>query len=328
MAVWVLAEGDGAGIPGAALECLADARELAARLGGPVWALLLGDRVPEERIPPLAHHGADRVLCIEHESLEPYTTDAWLAALTDLCARHRPALLLAAHTAVGRDLAPRLAARLGAACASDCVELRVGEGGGVEATRHAFADRVSQTLALEGPAPAIATLRPGVAGLPRPDRNRTAEVERVRPQLHPAAPRVRVLGTIPADPRTIDIREAERIVAAGRGVGGPDGIALCQELADALGAALAGSRVAVDLGWLPWERQVGQSGRTVAPRLYIACGISGASQHLAGIRDARTVVAINQDRSAPIFGVAHLGVVGDAGRIIPALTRRIKAAVR
>lgn len=328
MAVWVLAEGDGFGIAGAALECLADARDIAARIGGPVWALLLGDRVPEGRISPLAQHGAERVLCIEHEALEPYTTDAWLTALADLCARHRPALLLAAHSPVGRDLAPRLAARIGTACASDCTEVRVGPGGRLEATRHAFADRVSQILALEGPMPAIATLRPGVAGLPRPDRSRMAEVERIRPELDPAALRVRVLGTIPADPRAIDIREAERIVGIGRGVGGPDGVALCQELADAIGAALAGSRVAVDLGWLPWERQVGQSGRTVAPRLYIACGISGASQHLAGIRDARTVVAINSDRSAPIFGVAHLGVVGDADEIVPALIRRIKAAAR
>lgn len=328
MAVWVLAEIDGAGIAGPTLECLADARELATTLGGPVWALVLAAQVPEACLLPLAQHGADRVVCLEHESLEPYTADGWLTALTDCCSRHRPTLFLAAHTAVGRELAPRLAARLGTACATDCVDIRAGEGGRLEATRHAFADRVFQSLSLEGPAPAVATLRPGVAGLARPDPNRTAPVERMRPELHPADLRVRVLDTIPADPRAIDIREAERIVAAGRGVGGPEGIGLCQALADALGAALAGSRVAVDLGWLPWERQVGQSGRSVAPRLYIACGISGASQHLAGIRHARTLVAINQDRTAPIFGAAHLGVVGDVGRIIPPLIRRIKAAAR
>lgn len=322
--IWVLAEQEGGGVAEASLECLADARELAAKQGREVWGVVLGSDLPDSLAIQLARHGADRTLLIEHDLLEPYTTDAWMEALAPLCGQYRPSFILQAHSLIGRDLAPRLAARLGCACATDALALGWGPDETLEVTRPAYADKVYQTVCLGGPPPRVVTLRPGVAGVGKADPARRPEIERVRPELDPSRCRTRVIKTIPADPRTIDIREAERIVAVGRGAGGPEGVALVQELADCLEAAVGGSRVAVDLGWLPWERQVGQSGRTVTPRLYIACGISGASQHLAGMRSAETILAINKEKTAPIFGVAHLGVLGDLRQIIPALIQRLR----
>jgi electron transfer flavoprotein alpha subunit len=236
--------------------------------------------------------------------------------------------VLLGDTRFGRDAAPLLATRLDAALLSDALAVRRGPGGGLAVTRPARRERLHATHRVPPGTAAVVALRPGALGVGAPAPAAIVSVERVATPTASADDGARVArsGRIAAaDPRTIDLREAERIVAGGRGVGGPEGVALLQELADLLGAGLGGSRVAVDLGWLPPERQIGQSGRTVTPRFYLACGISGASQHLLGIRGAGTIVAIDTDRRAPILEIAHLGVLADWRPVVTALIARLRA---
>lgn len=324
MSVWVVAEPTEEGIHAASLEALEEARAV----GGSPAAVILGDPVPEGIPPLLAAHGAARVLCLEGEALGEWDPEVHATALAAALAAERPRAVLLGHTTRGRLLAPRLAVALDAGCATDCIALRARPDGIFEAIRPAFGDRLYATVVIDARFPAVVTLRPGAIGPARPEPGRQAVVERCRVAASLAGSGRCRRRLIPPDPAKVDLREAERIVAGGRGVGGPEGFALLQELADLLGATLGGSRVAVDLGWLPWERQIGQSGRNVSPRLYLACGISGASQHLMGIREAGTVIAINTDRSAPIFSVAHLGVVGDWRVVVTALLARLHARGR
>lgn len=323
--VWVIVEHQQGKLADVTLEMLGDARKLADKLGGQVWAIMLTAGGAGDGSEVMAHHGADRVLLVEHALFEAYTTEPCVQALAALCAEHAPGILLLAATLNGQDLAARLSARLGTGLAADCVTLKINAEGRLEATRPTHADKVYGTTVCVAGTPQMATLRPGVAGVGKPNTARKAEVSTVEPVLDATTLRARAVGFVPADPKTIDITEAERIVAAGMGVGGREGVQALEELAELLGAALAGSRLAVDQGWLPYERQVGQSGRTVAPRLYIAAGISGASQHTLGMRDAQTIVAINTDKAAGIFKLAELGIVGDLHQVIPALTKKLRA---
>ncbi len=313
-------------VPEAALEALADARELADRLGRRVVAVLLGRAVPDALAASLAGHGADRVVVVEHPALPSPSAEAELAALAELAAAEPPGPVLVPETAEGRLLGPGLAVRLGRPFAGGAVGCRPHPAGALEVTCPRYEDRVYVTYRLAGEPGPVIGLRPGVAGVGPPKPGRSAAVERRHPRLDSSSVRVRSLGRRQADPRTVDLRDADRIVAVGRGVGGPDGVALAQRLADALEAALGASRVAVDLGWVPYERQVGQTGRTVAPSLYVALGISGASQHLEGMRGARLVVAVNTDKHAPIFGLAALGLVGDVRAVVPEILSRLAGA--
>jgi electron transfer flavoprotein alpha subunit len=324
VSVWVVAEPADQGIHEASLETLGEARSLAPADAGP-GVILAAPAVADDALALLGAHGAGRVVCLETAALADWSPEQRAAALVAALERERPRAVLLAHTVYGRGLAPRLAVGLDAGCATDSVSVRARPDGALEATRPAFGGRLYATVLFPRGSAAVITLRPGSIGLDRAVPGRRAAVERRQATLSGAEPRSRRRRVIPPDPRRIDLREAEHIVAGGRGVGGAEGFAALQELADLLGAAVGGSRVAVDLGWLPWERQIGQSGRSVAPRLYLACGISGASQHLTGIRDAGTIVAINNDRSAPIFSVAHLGVVGDWRAVVAALAERLRS---
>jgi len=325
--VWVVAElADGA-VAEPTLEALGEAQELSrpARPG----ALAVGPATAGDALARLADHGAGRIVLLEcaggpaAPETDAAALAAWLAAEARE-ARGAPVLLLG-ETPYGRGVAPLLAARLDAAIAPDAIAVRPAADGALDVTRPAYGERLYATVRVAAGVPAVIALRPGALGVGPAETGRAVAVER-RPAAIPPGLRVsRRRRVIPADPKTVDLRDAERIVAGGRGVGGPEGFRLLAELADLLGAAIGGSRVAVDLDWLPWERQIGQSGRTVAPALYLACGISGASQHLAGIQRARTIVAINRDRAAPILDVAHLGVVGDWRPIVEALAERLRA---
>jgi electron transfer flavoprotein alpha subunit len=324
VSVWVVAEPADEGVHEASLEALGEARSLAPGGAGPS-AIIAGASVSEGALALLAGHGAGRIVCLEAAALPDWSPEHHAAALVAALGRERPRAVLLAHTVYGRALAPRLAVGLDAGCAPDSVSARARPDGGLEATRPAFGGRLYATVVFPPGWAAVITLRPGSVGLDRPVPGRPAPVERRRASVPEAGPRSRRRCLIPPDPRRIDLREAERIVAGGRGVDGPPGFALLQELADLLGAAVGGSRVAVDLGWLPWERQIGQSGRSIAPRLYLACAISGASQHLAGIREAGTIIAVNSDRNAPIFSAAHLGVVGEWRAVVAALIERLRS---
>lgn len=325
MSVWVVAELSEAGVLEASLEALGEARTLCGAGGGAPAVIVAGEAVPESALNLLAAHGAGRILCLEAGPLEEWNPEHRARLLIEALRAEGPLVVLLAHTAPGRALAPRLAVALDAGCATDCVAARRRADGALEVTRPGFGGRVHATVTLSPASPAVITIRPGSIGVDRAVPGRRAAVER-RPISHVTDQvKSRRRRLIPPDPRHVDLKEAERIVAGGRGVGGPEGFALLQELADLLGAAVGGSRVAVDQGWLPWERQIGQSGRNVTPRVYLACGISGASQHLVGIRDADSIIAINSDRSAPIFSIAHLGIVGDWQAVVTALIDRLRA---
>jgi len=290
-------------------EIMGDAVDLAEALDVPAWGVAAGADPAE-----LASAGADRVFTLD----APYDAGTHAAAIAALDTA--PVVILLPGTANGSDLAPRLAARLGGACLLDCAWLRPAPEG-LLAGRWAHDDRaVERWHAPEGTT-LVATLRPGSRGAPRP-RPRQPQIEQLG--MPGRAPRSRLMRKLPPDPRSVRLGEAERIVAAGLGIGSPELLPAVQELADLLSAALGASRPAADRGWLTFDRQIGTTGQQVSPRLYVAIGVSGATQHLAGVREAETVVAINTDPACPMMARATLAAVGDAGEVVAALRRRLQ----
>jgi electron transfer flavoprotein alpha subunit len=317
--VWVVAE---VGAPEPTLEALGEAVEL-ARPGAP-GVVAVGPSETRDALAPLARHGAGRLVVLRASgAVAAAEVGRAVAAWLGESGIRTPVVLLP-HTRHGLGVAAELATRLDAALAPAAVGVRRGTDGGIEVTRPAYGERLYATLGIPAGTPAVVTLRPGAFGVgPAAAARAPAVVEQpARIDGAPVAPRVRRVRA--PDPRTVDLREAERIVAGGRAVG-PDGFRRLEVLADLLGASVGGSRVAVDLGWIPWERQIGQSGRAVTPELYVAFGISGASQHMAGIERARTVVAVNQDRAAPLLGRAQLAAVADWRPVVEALIERLRA---
>lgn len=324
----VVVEHDRGELRDVTLEMLGDARALADSITGCVTAVMM--KSPSSAPPPwigssLPSHGADSVILVEHEQLDPYVTEVHLRALEAVVARLRPEIVMLAASRTGQDLAPRLAARLRAPFAGDCISFRIDSQGSLEAVRPMYGDAAHVTVALRRGNPYVVTLRPNVAGVGAGRAGRRAEVTRMIPHLDAVEPLVRVRSLVPADPATIDLTEAERIVAGGRGVGSAEGWKRIEELSACLGASLGASRVAVDLGWAPFAQQVGQTGKRVKAKLYIACGISGASQHTLGMQDSEVIVAINSDAAAPIFKLAHFGVVGDLHSILPSVVQRVRS---
>jgi electron transfer flavoprotein alpha subunit len=314
--VWVVAEA-GAGEP--TLEALGEAAEL-ARPGKP-GVMAVGPAEIRGTLAPLARHGAGRLVLLRTPGA---TTPAEIGRAAATWLVPSAPVVLLPHTRHGLGVAAHLTVGLDAALAPEAVGVRRDAGGDLEITRPAYGDRLYATVRVPAGTSAVVTLRPGALGVGPPTEGPPVTVEEWPAVTDgaPAAPRARRV--LAADPRTVDLRDAERIVAGGRGVG-PDGFRRLEVLADLLGAAVGGSRVAVDLGWIPWERQIGQSGRTVAPELYLAFGISGASQHVAGIERARTVIAVNADRSAPLLGRAQLAALADWRAVADALIERLRA---
>jgi len=302
------------------LEALCAARGLADTLKEPVAALYIGSADPSAQ---LGQHGADRVILARHDLLAAYSAEAFASTLVEICGRVSPRIVLGAATAMGRDFLPRAAARLRTGLAQDCTEVRIVEGNRLECLRPIYAGKA---LARVRPlsAPAMATLRPNVFSVTDPDAIRAATVEEFAPSLEPSKVRARTVGMVSGAGQKIELTEASIIVSGGRGMKGPENFPILQELADALGGAMGASRAAVDAGWIDHQHQVGQTGKTVSPTLYIACGISGAVQHLAGMSSSKYVVAINKDPEAPIFKIADYGVVGDLFAVVPELTQQIK----
>ncbi len=302
------------------LEALGAARKLADVLQEPVTALFIGIKEPAVN---LGQFGADKVVHARHELLAAYSTEGFAATVVQAVKQVDPRIILGSATAMGRDALPRVAARLCVGLAQDCTEIRIVDGKQLECVRPIYAGkafaRVRPTMA-----PAMATLRPNVFSLGAPDAARTAEISVFTPELKPEQIRARVVAIQAASGAKVELTEADIIVSGGRGMKGPENFPIVQELADALGGAMGASRAAVDAGWIGHERQVGQTGKTVSPTLYIACGISGAIQHLAGMSSSKYVVAINKDPEAPIFKLADYGIVGDLFVVVPALTNEVK----
>ncbi|KGM95605.1 electron transfer flavoprotein subunit alpha, partial [Clostridium botulinum D str. CCUG 7971] len=301
--------------------------EIANKLGVELTAVLLGNKI-ENVANELLAHGADKVLYAEDERLAHYTTGAYTKVICDLVNAKKPEILFIGASFIGRDLGPRVAARLKTGLTADCTALDTEEGTGhLLMTRPAFGGNLMATIMCTENRPQMSTVRPGVFDKLEADESRVdaSKVEKVQVELSAEDLKVSVKEVVKIAKEVADIGEAEVIVAGGRGVGSKENFAKLEELAELLGGTIAGSRAAIDNGWIDHALQVGQTGKTVRPKLYIACGISGAIQHLAGMQDSDYIIAINKDEDASIMKVADLGLVGDLNKIIPELIAQIKS---
>lgn len=324
MSVLVFAEQKNGGVVASALEAVGEARKLANQLGGQVWAALLGQGV-EGAASGLIAAGADKVFLYDHPVLENFRDDPVTDLLANLIREEKPEIVLFPATTVGRSLAPRLAARLKVGLAADCIDLNL-EDGKLKAVRPVIGGNLLSEIVYNRK-PQMATLRPKAFSKPEAQAVRTGEV--VKKEFDPAGlkDRTRILDIVQEIIETVKLEEADIIVSGGRGLGGAEGFGILRDLAKVLGAAVGASRAAVDAGWMPYSHQVGQTGKTVTPKVYVACGISGAIQHLAGMQSANVIVAINKNPDAPIFQVATYGIVGDVFQVVPALTTELKRAL-
>jgi electron transfer flavoprotein alpha subunit len=318
--VLVIAEQRDGVLKKVAFEMLSAGAALAAALGGDVEAALLGSGLGD-LANALAQYGATKVYLADDEELAVYSGEGYADTLAALASETMPAIILLGATAMGKDLGPRLAARLGVGLATDCTALEIADGR-LLATRPVFAGKALAKVRLHGD-PQMATVRPNVLAAAEPETSAVAAVEPV-PALTDRV-RAKVVNIAAAGEGEIDVAEADVIVSGGRGVAGPEGFAPISSLAKTLGAAVGASRAAVDAGWIEHAHQVGQTGKTVTPNLYIACGISGAIQHLAGMKTSKAIVAVNKDPEAPIFKVANYGIVGDLFEVVPLLEKEFKA---
>ena len=321
-AIFAFAETRGGEIRKGAFEVVAAARQAAdASGGGEVHALLIGAPGLAAPAEALGRYGADRVVVVEHPMLERYSPEVFTATAADLLRATSCRAGVFSASAQGRDLAPRVAARLGVGLASDVTAFELRDDA-VLVQHPAYTGKIVVTLRLSG-SPALVSLRPGA--LPAAEQPRTARIETAAPALDPASARVVVTEVAQQTAARPDLGEAPIIVSGGRGLRAAEHFNLVEDLADALGnAAVGATRAVTDDGWRPATDQIGQTGRVVSPELYVAVGISGAIQHLAGMRTARTIVAINKDKDAPIFKIADYGIVGDLFEIVPRLTEEVR----
>jgi len=322
--VWVFIEQQQNRIKPVSLELLGKAQELAQKLDQELAVVLMGDNV-SKLIEDLASHKIQKIYLIEAEGLKRYTTEAYAYVLTSLVSQYKPNILLIGATNTGRDLAPRVAARLRVGLTADCTDLDITEEGYLLQTRPAFGGNIMAQILCKYTRPQMATVRPNVFKKPVPSLDSgSPEIIKIELPLNPLSGRTKIVEVVKEVSEAANLEEANIIVSAGRGLGSPDHLYLVRDLAQLLGAAVGGSRAVIDAGWLPHHQQVGQSGKTVAPELYIACGISGAIQHLVGMQTSKRIIAINKDPEAPIFKVATLGIVGDLFKVIPLLIEGLK----
>jgi electron transfer flavoprotein alpha subunit len=316
-----------------AFELLGKAKELAEPLNTEVTAVLLGYQV-KDLADQLAAYGADKVILVDDQELEVYRTEPYTHALASVINEFKPEILLVGATAIGRDLGPRVSARVATGLTADCTMLEIGnfpltganqKPNQLLMTRPAFGGNTIATIACPDHRPQMATVRPGVMQKITPIEGAKAEVIEYNPGFTPDNKYVEILEVVKAVNDAVDIQDAKILVSGGRGVGSPENFKLLEDLAEAVGGTVSCSRAVVDSGWKPKELQVGQTGKTVRPNVYFAIGISGAIQHVAGMEESDYIIAINKDESASIFDVADLGIVGDLNKILPKLTEMIKA---
>lgn len=307
------------------LELLGKGRELADQLNSPLWAVLLGDAASEKYAPDLIAHGADRIYLGIAPELKYYATLPYSRIITDLINEIKPEIVLLGATTLGRDLAARIAIRLKTGLTADCTELKIDpQKKHLLQTRPAFGGNIMATIVCPQHRPQMATVRPKVMKALPPDPARKGEVIRLGVKLSAEDLAVKVKEVIKSTEKTVNLAEAEIIVSGGRGLGEAKNFKLLEELADILGGVVGASRAAVDAGWISAYHQVGQTGKTVSPKLYIACGISGSVQHLAGMSSSEVIVAVNHDPHAPIFRVATYGLVADLFEVVPAMIRKLR----
>ena len=325
--VWVFIEVVRGKIKGVSLELLGQGRKMADDLGEKLVALIPGNEI-EDFAKMAIHYGADEAIVVDQKELKDYSTDGYTKAMCTLIKKYNPAVLLIGATNNGRDLGPRVSSRMQTGLTADCTELGVdSETRLVKWTRPAFGGNLMATILCPDHRPQIGTVRPGVFKKPEEDTGRKGEIIHETVEFGPDEIRTRIVEVITeAGGADVNLEEAEIIVSGGRGVGGPEGFEVLKELADEIGAQIGASRAAVDSGWISSLHQVGQTGKSVGPKIYIACGISGAIQHVAGMSSSDVIIAINKDPDAPIFNIADYGIVGDLFEIIPELTKRIRSS--
>jgi electron transfer flavoprotein alpha subunit len=324
-----------------AFELLGKAKELAAPLNTDVTAVLIGSGV-SGLTDQLAEYGADKVIVVDDPELKEYRTEPYAHALSSVINEYKPEIVLVGATAIGRDLGPRVSARVATGLTADCTVLEIGDfplnpipgkedeqkHNQLLMTRPAFGGNTIATIACPDNRPQMATVRPGVMQKIDPIAGAKAEIINYNPGFTPNNKYVEIVDIVKEISNTVDIMEAKILVSGGRGVGSAENFKILQDLADVIGGTVSCSRAVVDNGWQPKELQVGQTGKTVRPNVYFAIGISGAIQHTAGMEESDIIIAINKDESAPIFDVADYGIVGDLNKIVPKLTEELKKVVK
>ena len=337
--VYVFAQQVDNELSGIAFELLGKAKELAADLSTDVTAVLIGSGV-KGLADQLAEYGADKVIVVDDPELKEYRTEPYAHALASVINEYKPEIVLVGATAIGRDLGPRVSARVATGLTADCTVLEIGDfpinpvpnqeqkHNQLLMTRPAFGGNTIATIACPDNRPQMATVRPGVMQKIDPITGAKAEVIEYNPGFTPNNKYVEILDVVKELSDTVDIMDAKILVSGGRGVGSAENFKILQDLADVIGGTVSCSRAVVDNGWLPKELQVGQTGKTVRPNVYFAIGISGAIQHTAGMEESDIIVAINKDETAPIFDVADYGIVGDLNKIVPKLTEELKKVVK
>ena len=337
--VYVFAQQVDNELSGIAFELLGKAKELAKDLNTDVTAMLLGSDV-KGLVDQLAEYGADKVIVVDDPELKNYRTEPYAHAVASIINEYKPEIVLVGATAIGRDLGPRVSARVATGLTADCTVLEIGDfpinpipgkeqkHNQLLMTRPAFGGNTIATIACPDNRPQMATVRPGVMQKIDPIAGAKAEVIEYNPGFTPNNKYVEILDIVKEVSDTVDIMEAKILVSGGRGVGSAENFKMLQDLADVIGGTISCSRAVVDNGWMPKELQVGQTGKTVRPNVYFAIGISGAIQHTAGMEESDIIIAINKDETAPIFDVADYGIVGDLNKIVPKLTEALKAVVK
>lgn len=311
-------------IQNVAFELLTKAVELASVLNEKVYAMLLGHGVTSQANELIAY-GADTVICVDSPELAVYCTEPYAQAIDHIINEKKPAIVLIGATTIGRDLGPRLSARIGTGLTADCTGLDISEERNLLMTRPAFGGNLMATIVCKEHRPQMSTVRPGVMLKGERNDSRKGVVENITVNFDKSKFRVKVLKSVKEEKNLIDITEAKVLVSGGRGVGDAEGFRKLEKLAETIGAEVSSSRAMVDAGIISHDRQVGQTGKTVRPDLYFAIGISGAIQHLAGMEESDYIIAINKDKDAPIFQCADLGIVGNANQIIPLLTEKLSS---
>jgi electron transfer flavoprotein alpha subunit len=322
--VWVFVEHSGNVPHTVSWELLGKGKELAASVGAELSAVVIGDKA-EELCCEAFQYGALKAYLIESPVYKNYRTEPYLRAVCHLIRKYKPEIILVGATGLGRDLAGAVATALKTGLTADCTGLAIDDKKNLMQTRPAFGGNIMATIMCDKFRPQMSTVRPHVMLMPVKNPNLRGEIIRETYTIDEEKIAVKVIDVIMDDTKNmVDIAGADFIVSGGRGMMGKENFSMLQELASELGGVVGASRSAVDAGWMPQDRQVGQTGKTVRPKVYIACGISGAIQHLVGMQDSDTIIAINRDKDAPIFQVATFGIVGDIFKIIPAMTKRLK----
>jgi len=322
--VWAFVEVFDGKAKNVGLEIIGPGKKIAEASGEKVVAVLVGNDIDDAAKAAISY-GADEVITVSGDGYADYTLEGYTSALEKLVEKYKPSAILFGATSNGRELAPRLAARLKTGVSADCTNIEVGESGSIQFTRPVYSGRMLSVIECAETRPQIGTIRPGIFKRGEPDMARTANITKEDVAFSADSVRTTIIEKITeAAEGAVKLEDAEVIVSGGRGLGKPENFSLLKELADELGGVVGASRAAVDAGWISHVHQVGQTGKTVGPKLYIACGISGAIQHLAGMSGSDTIIAINRDADAPIFEMADYGIVGDLKEVVPAFTAAVK----